>query len=239
MADRPQPRYGTLNLDYVATWRDAPTDEPMWALNLMHYREKADYLDGRDDDITGWEADNRYSPIEPIMRIGGSLALVAIVVDQPTGDDVRWDRIAIVKYPYRSALAEMDATPEFQAAHVHKDAGMARTICAATFPQPDTINRAAIDVPDAGQTQLVMQVVADAATPSLDIDGAVPVATFDVEGVVIGDGRTWAEARWWLLPSGSVEALQAAAAAATSESDQYVTLLKPQFGDFLELLAAH
>ncbi len=237
MAHRPQPRYGTMDLDYIATWADASRDEPMWALNLMHYREKADYPDGRESDLSGWEADNLYSPIEPIAKIGGSLAIVAIVVDQPVGASPRWDRVAVVKYPYRNALAEMNATPEFQDAHIHKDAGMASTICAATFPQPDSINRAVLDVADAAKSHLVLQVVTDPGTPALAIDGAVPLAIFDVEGVVIGDGRPWAEARWWLLPSASADTVREAAAAVSSTDDQYVTLLKPQFGDFVELVA--
>lgn len=237
-----QPRYGTMNFDYIATWATAPRDEPMWALNLMHYREKADYADGRETDLTGWEADNLYSPIEPIAKIGGSLALVAIVVDQPVGTDLdKWDRVAIVKYPYRNALAEMNATPDFQAAHEHKDAGMASTICAATFPIPGTVNKAIADIPDADRARLVLQVVADPSTPALEIDGAVPVANFRIEASIIGDGREWTEARYWLLPVPTAEAtdaVQKAVAAASNDDRQYVTLLKPQFGDFLELLQA-
>jgi hypothetical protein len=206
----------------------------MWALNLMNYREKADYRDGRDVDITGWEADNLYAPIEPLMLVGAEIAIVAIVVDQVAGDDVRWDRIAIVKYPYRNALAEMDAMPEFQAQHVHKDAGMERTIVAATFPQP-----ASIDVDMAGsathKSELLLQFVAAADNPPVSAEGIAPLATFDCEGVIIGDGRTWAEARWSVVGGASNEDI--AAAVQQSDTDQYVVVLKPQFGDFLRLLA--
>ena len=43
------PRYGQLNESYVASWfaRDEPGG-PMWALNLMKYRERAEYADGRE-----------------------------------------------------------------------------------------------------------------------------------------------------------------------------------------------
>jgi hypothetical protein len=240
MSDAPihheQPRYGSINLDYIATWQTASATEPMWALNLMHYRDKADYRDGRDVDITGWEADNLYSPIEPLAMVGASIALVAIVVDQPAGEDVRWDRVALVKYPYRNALAEMDAMPEFQAQHVHKDAGMARTIVAATFPQAASIDASlATSTPDSAE--LLLQFVASADAPAIDADGVVPLATFDCEGVIIGDGRTWAEARWSVVAGASAEDLRAAVEKASVDGDHYVTLLKPQFGDFLGLLA--
>jgi hypothetical protein len=229
-------RYGTLNRDYVATWDSASKTEPMWALNLMHYREKADYRDGREVDITGWEADNLYAPIEPLMLVGAEIAIVGIVVDQPAGDDVRWDRVAIVKYPYRNALAEMDAMPEFQAKHVHKDAGMERTIVAATFPQTDTIDT---DVAGSAthKSQLLLQFVASADAPPVSLDGVAPLATFDCEGVIIGDGRTWAEARWSLVENASPEDIRAAVTATEVDADQYVVLLKPQFGDFIHLVA--
>jgi hypothetical protein len=236
LADHDELRYGTLNRDYVATWGSASKTEPMWALNLMHYREKADYRDGRDVDITGWEADNLYAPIEPLMSVGAEIAIVAIVVDQPAGGDVRWDRVAIVKYPYRNALAEMDAMPEFQAQHVHKDAGMERTIVAATFPQVDTIDT---DVAGSAthKSQLLLQFVGSADAPAVSLDGIAPLATFDCEGVIIGDGRTWAEARWSLVESASAEDISAAVAELTTDGDQYVVLLKPQFGDFVKLVA--
>jgi hypothetical protein len=234
VADHEELRYGTLNRDYISTWATASKSEPMWALNLMKYREKADYRDGRDVDITGWEADNLYAPIEPLMLVGAEIAIVAIVVDQPGGDDVRWDRVAIVKYPYRNALAEMDAMPEFQAQHVHKDAGMQRTIVAATFPRSATVD---VDVAGSAthKSQLVLQFVASADTPPIVLEGVAPLATFDCEGVIIGDGRTWAEARWSVLEGASNEDITAAVRA--SDGDQYVVVLKPQFGDFLRLLA--
>jgi hypothetical protein len=118
---------------------------------------------------------------------------------------------------------------------------MASTICAATFPIPGTVNKGIADIPDADRARLVLQFVADAATPALEIEGAVPVANFRVEAPIIGDGRDWAEARYWLLPVPSAEATEAvqkAVAAAASDDRQYVTVLKSQFGDFLELVQA-
>jgi hypothetical protein len=232
------PRYGTINLPYIATWQGLPMDEPMWALNLMHYRTKAEYADGRETDLTGWEADNLYSPLGPLAAIGAELVIVAIVVDQPAGNDYRWDRVAIVRYPNRQALADMNMTPEFQEAHVHKDAGMKFTIVSGTFPQPDTIDRSLIDTDTTPDQLMLLQVVADAAAPEVTIAGAQRIGTFTVEDNVIGDERKWAEARWDLVPATvSAETVQAATAASEAESDRYVLLLKPQLGDFLRAVA--
>jgi hypothetical protein len=238
MTEAPHGRYGTLNLPYIASWQDKPMDEPMWALNLMHYREKADYADGRQTDLTGWEADNQYSPLGPLAAVGAELVIVAIVVDQPAGTDYKWDRAAIVRYPNRQALVEMSLTPEFQEAHAHKDAGMKFTIVAASFPQPDTIDRGLVDSDTSPESHLLLQVVADAEAPEVEIPGARRIGTFTIEDVFIGDDRKWAEARWDLLPAtATAEDVRAATEASASEADRYVLLLKPQLGDFMRAVA--
>jgi hypothetical protein len=232
------PRYGTINLPYIATWRSAPMDEPMWALNLMHYRTKAEYADGRETNLTGWEADNLYSPLGPLATIGAELVIVAIVVDQVAGTDYKWDRVAIVRYPNRQALVDMNMTPEFQKAHVHKDAGMKFTIVSATFPQPETIDRSLVDTNTTPDSLLLLQVVDDAAAPDIGVPGARRIGVFTVEDNVIGDERKWAEARWDLLPANTTtRAIHEATAAAATESARYVLTLKPQLGDFLRAVA--
>jgi hypothetical protein len=238
MAEVHAPRYGTINMPYIATWPSKPMDEPMWALNLMHYREKAEYADGRETELTGWEADNLYSPLGPLAAIGAELVIVAIVVDQPAGEDYKWDRVAIVRYPNRQALADMNMTPEFQEAHHHKDAGMKFTIVAATFPQPDTIDRSLSDTDTTYEQLMMLQVVADADAPEVEIPGATRIGTFTVEDHVIGDERKWAEARWDLLPaSATAEQVRDATEAAATDGERYVVLLKPQLGDFLRAVA--
>jgi hypothetical protein len=237
-AHAPQARYGTLNLSYISSWADMPKDEPMWALNLMHYREKAEYADGRETNLTGWEADNLYSPLGPLAAVGAELVIVAIVVDQPAGIDYKWDRVAIVKYPYRNALVEMNMTPEFQEAHEHKDAGMKFTIVAGTFPQPDTVDRSFADTDTTPESLMLLQMVADAGAPEVEVPGARRIAAFDIEDVFIGDDRKWAEARWDLLPASvTAEQVREATAAAETDGDRYVLLLKPQLGEFLRAVA--
>ncbi|HVT21334.1 MAG TPA: hypothetical protein VHE57_08110, partial [Mycobacteriales bacterium] len=188
--------------------------------------------------LTGWEADNLYSPLGPLAAIGAELVIVAIVVDQPAGEDYKWDRVAIVRYPNRQALADMNMTPEFQEAHVHKDAGMKFTIVAATFPRAETVDRSLVDTDTTHEQLMLLQVVADAAAPEVEIPGATRIGTFDFEDNVIGDERKWAEARWDLLPPNtSAETIREATAAAATDGDRYVVVLKPQLGDFLRAVA--
>ena len=72
------PRYGTINSDYLASWfqREDPGG-PMWALNLMQYREWAEYADGRETDLTGAQADDVYMPHEHLAAVGSRIILMA------------------------------------------------------------------------------------------------------------------------------------------------------------------
>jgi hypothetical protein len=112
------------------------------------------------------------------------------------------------------------------------------TIVSATFPRPDTIDRSLADTDTTPDQLMLLQVVADAAAPEVEIPGATRIGTFDFEDNVIGDERKWAEARWDLLPANtSAEVIREATEAAATDSDRYVLALKPQLGDFLRAVA--
>ena len=58
-------RYGTIDHEYglkLAT-TEPGDDGPVWMINLMKYREVAEYGDGSAG-ISGREADDRYMPVE-------------------------------------------------------------------------------------------------------------------------------------------------------------------------------
>lgn len=206
------PRYGTPNIAYVSTWFGAPDDHPMWALNLMKYRAVAEYADGRESSISGADADLLYKPIGPLAAVGGGVRLVTDVVHQLSGDSTVWDRVAVAWYPSRLAMLEMQTLPEFQELHPHKDAGMEFTIVMATTPSADTPEPH--DWSGLGDDELMLvQVVADAA--AADLAQLVPsrhIGRYDVRGVIVGDERAWAEARYDAISRADVEALVAAAA---------------------------
>ena len=203
------PRYGTINTDYLASWftRDEPGG-PMWALNLMKYRERADYTDGRETALSGAEADEVYAPHEHLRKVGSRIILVAPVRHQWVGDDTCWDRIAIAQYRDRMALVEMNSSADFAEAESHKDAGMDFTIAMATFPidgQPTPPQVSGAD----GDDLLLLQVVGDPAAPDL-ADGveSTRIGRFWVEDRFLGDDRTFAEARFDLISPAVAEELE-------------------------------
>jgi hypothetical protein len=194
------PRYGTINADYIALWFEREDQGgPMWALNLMQYRERAEYADGREAALTGAEADDVYAPHDHLAAVGSRIILVAPVVHHLRGDDRRWDRIAIAQYRDRMALVEMNSSKEFQTDEQHKDAGMEFTIVMATFPvdgDPVPPQESAADT----DKLMLLQVVGDADAPDLALGlDATRIGRFSVEDRFIGDHRTFAEARFDLL----------------------------------------
>lgn len=194
------PRYGTVNNDYLASWfqREDPGG-PMWALNLMKYRNQAVYADGRDTTLTGAEADDTYAPHEHLAAVGSRIILVAPVVHHLVGDGHRWDRIAIAQYRDRMALVEMNQSTEFQNSEKHKDAGMDFTIVMATFPvEGDPVPPQVSGADD--DWLMLLQVAGRADDPDL-ADGldATRIGRFWIEDRFIGDHRTFAEARFDLI----------------------------------------
>src|SRR5581483_4839098 len=101
------PRYGRIDEDYarhLATC-DAADDGPIFMLNLMKYRATADYGDaepGDDRAVSGREADDLYSPIDVLEKIGAAPVFLADVVD--ASED--WDRVAVARYATRTSFIE-------------------------------------------------------------------------------------------------------------------------------------
>lgn len=202
------PSYGKVNGDYFASVfaRDEPGG-PMWALNLMKYREVAEYADGRASKLTGLEADDAYAPHEHLAAVGSRLIFVAPVVHHLRGDSWLWDRVAIAHYRDRMAMVEMSSNEDFQKDEQHKEAGMDFTIVMATFPaEGDPIPPQESGV--AADQLMLVQVVGDStATDLADGVAATRVGRFRVEAAMLGDDRTFAEARFDVISHATAERL--------------------------------
>jgi len=105
-------RFGDVNEAQLAAMVDiAPEDDgPFHMVNLVKCREKADYADGRETDLTGREADALYAPLEFLQAIGAQIAFIGAVEDNLISiDGTQWDQIAIVRYPSRAKFFELMA----------------------------------------------------------------------------------------------------------------------------------
>ena len=219
------PGYGTVDLDYATRLATSEPDDdgPVWMVNLMKYKDVADYGDGESHGRTGREADEAYTPIGPLTAIGAEIVYAAEVEMTPLGDGTQWDRVGIVKYPTRRSFIEMQDRDDFRAQHVHKEAGMDRTIvigCQPLDPQPD-IGAASRDwaevqyPPTDGDGELHVWHVIKWAEGGTDVmegyqnEAAKPATRsgvriggwMDAEGTILGDGRTWDQVRLNIFPS--------------------------------------
>ena len=103
-------------------------DGPIYMLNLLTFKEKAEYPDGRDTDLTGAEAYAVYSAevAGHLATVGGRPMFAAKVERLMLGEvEELWDTAAIDMYPSRKAMMEMLSSPDYQASAVHRTAGLA------------------------------------------------------------------------------------------------------------------
>lgn len=111
-------------------------DGPVHMLNLLKFRDKAAYPDGRDPDLSGAEAYMRYGG--PMARLveaaGGQLRFSALPSELLVGQsDDPWDMVAIMTYPSAATLPEIAATADFREIEVHRKAGLAGQLLIPCF----------------------------------------------------------------------------------------------------------
>jgi len=112
-------------------------DGPIVMVNLLKFRERAQYPDGRDAHLSGREAYQRYGRLfVPLLRgIGGRVVYSGPVNGLSIGVvDSLWDEVALAGYPSRSAFVRMTSTPEYREIAVHRTAGLAGQLNIETVP---------------------------------------------------------------------------------------------------------
>lgn len=113
-------------------------DGPIYMVNLLKFKDKAEYEDGRETDLTGFEAYQLYGRAvsQIIQDYGGEIQFAANVTFLSLGQvEELWDEIAIAKYPNRGALLAMSSSQEWRDAAVHRTAGLAGQLNIETVAQ--------------------------------------------------------------------------------------------------------
>jgi len=107
---------------------DPGSDGPIYMVNLLKFREKAEYGDGRETVLSGTEAYMLYAAgVSEILEQLGGGGMFSARVDRLVIGEVEelWDAVAIAMYPSRQAMMEMFQSKQYQDIHVHRDAGLA------------------------------------------------------------------------------------------------------------------
>ena len=96
-------------------------------LNLLKFRDKAVYKDGRPDNISGREAYMRYgnAMTKIVEREGGRILFTGRIAGLVIGEvEGMWDVAAIMEYPSRAAFQRIVTLPEVAEIGVHREAGL-------------------------------------------------------------------------------------------------------------------
>ena len=102
-------------------------DSPISNLNLLKFKDKAEYEDGRTTDLTGREAYQIYAlaVAKLVENTGGKVLFGAEVSRLMLGEvEELWDTVAIAQYPSRRKMLEMMMSPEYAEISVHRTAGL-------------------------------------------------------------------------------------------------------------------
>jgi len=105
-----------------------PADTPAVMLNLLRFRDQAEYADARVPLCRGRTAYAEYSRlIEPMLAAAGAKVLwvgksfAALIA--PAGEE--WDEVLLVQYPSKEAFLGMIKSQAYQAIVHHRTAALA------------------------------------------------------------------------------------------------------------------
>ncbi len=102
-------------------------DTPIYMVNLLKFKNKAKYEDGRKTNLSGEEAYAIYGleVMEHLKKIGGESIFSGVVNRLMLGEvEELWDWIAVVRYPSRKAMLEMITNPDYLESEKHRSAGL-------------------------------------------------------------------------------------------------------------------
>ena len=98
------------NDDQMAEFLEKGNDEPIYMVNLLKFKDKAEYPDKRETDLSGREAYAIYSEEvqHHLAKVGATAIFGADVKRLMLGEvEELWDSVAIATYPNRKAMLDM------------------------------------------------------------------------------------------------------------------------------------
>lgn len=102
-------------------------DTPIYMVNLLRFKEKAVYEDGRETSLTGAEAYAIYgAEVQAhLAKVGGKGIFSGQVSRLMLGEvEDLWDMVAIVTYPSKKAMLTMITDPDYMESAKHRSAGL-------------------------------------------------------------------------------------------------------------------
>ena len=110
---------------------------PMVMVNLLKFKDKAEYPDGSNADWTGKQAYLVYgAAVQKCLElVGGRAVFSGDVTGLILGDvEELWDMVALAYYPSPQAMMQMVGLPEYQGIEIHRFAGLKGQLNIRTAP---------------------------------------------------------------------------------------------------------
>ncbi|MFN3451952.1 MAG: DUF1330 domain-containing protein, partial [Sphingorhabdus sp.] len=110
------------SMEQITSFFGGPENGPFVMLNLLKFKETAEYPDGSDANLSGAEAYARYGrAIQACLAaVDGKQIYAGPVTGLMIGEvEDLWDMVALVEYPSLAAMQKMVSSPEYQAIEVH------------------------------------------------------------------------------------------------------------------------
>jgi len=123
--------------DRVAALMGNPSAEPIVMLNLLKFKDKAVYADGRATTLSGREAYMLYGvAMQKVVEKNGGKFLFSSPIQQLVIGEVEnlWDIVAMVEYPSAAAFAKIATSPEVAEIGVHRAAGLEGQLLIRVLP---------------------------------------------------------------------------------------------------------
>ncbi|MGE5952931.1 MAG: DUF1330 domain-containing protein [Qipengyuania vulgaris] len=111
-------------------FKNLPRDEPIHMLNLLLYRDEAEYPEGHEHAGKGWTGRRAYEEYGknsgPIFRrVGGSIVWRGVFQTVVTGPEAMlWHDGFVAHYPNAGTFFEMIKDPDYQNAVVNRTAAL-------------------------------------------------------------------------------------------------------------------
>ena len=125
------------NAKQMAGFLLGDTKTTIHMVNLLKFKDKAEYKDRRQTNLTGKEAYQIYGKEvqEHLRKVGAKMIFSGEVSRLMLGEvEELWDMIAIAEYPSRKAMRSMIMDKEYQKSEEHRSAGLAGQLNIETRP---------------------------------------------------------------------------------------------------------
>ena len=124
--------------EQIMAFFGAPEDGPFVMVNLLKFKDKAEYADGSASDLSGREAYAIYGEAvsKLVEGLGGKIHYSGSVTGLLLGEvEDLWDMVALAEYPSLEAFRAMAMSPQMHAIEHHRTAGLAGQLNIRTKPR--------------------------------------------------------------------------------------------------------